>query len=192
MTSTLARQCGHCENVVPYQGKGQPRRFCDEGCKRAWRRSQRPKVERAPRPAREPHPPAESQVCKLCGIDKPAADYLPDPRYVAGLRSWCKSCYADYQLGRRDINIKSERKSKYGISVEDQDAMWERQCGRCASCGHPFARLGEAHLDHCHTTGRVRAFLCGPCNHIVGRCGEDVDHLVAVAEYLIAQREVAA
>ena len=81
-----------------------------------------------------------------------------------------------------------ERRVRYGISLEDQEAMWAAQGGLCASCEKPFPSDRETHLDHDHATGRVRAFLCGHCNNIVGRCGEDIDHLVAVAEYLIRQK----
>ena len=73
--------------------------------------------------------------------------------------------------------------------------MVEEQGGLCAICKQPprgrpngGARedldVASFHVDHCHTTGRVRKLLCGNCNTLIGLSGEDPKVLRAAADYL--------
>lgn len=39
-------------------------------------------------------------------------------------------------------------------------------------------------VDHCHTTGRVRALLCSPCNVIVGKAEANADFIQKLTEYV--------
>jgi recombination endonuclease VII len=126
--------------------------------------------------------------CSRCSEVRMVDCFPENPQYKHGRATWCKLCYAEYRLDRRTVAREQERFSKYAITPEAQRNLWESQEGRCAACSLEFTDAGDADLDHDHRTGRVRAFLCPPCNRIVGHCGEDVDHLVAVAEYLISQR----
>lgn len=66
---------------------------------------------------------------------------------------------------------KSHYKCKYGITVEQYDAMLERQEGRCAICRgeDPGGRFGRFAVDHDHATGAVRGLLCMMCNTTLGR-----------------------
>jgi hypothetical protein len=78
---------------------------------------------------------------------------------------------------KRDAEKHSERKSatqrrcvlalRYGITVEQYDALFIAQSGRCGMCGSPPRkyRLG---VDHDHATGRVRGLLCNGCNVALG------------------------
>lgn len=55
----------------------------------------------------------------------------------------------------------------YGITADQYDSMLAEQ-GGCAVCkaapaGKPF------HVDHCHTTGKVRGILCPACNWFLGK-----------------------
>lgn len=49
----------------------------------------------------------------------------------------------------------------------------------CALCGEP----GQ-HIDHCHTTGRVRGHLCNNCNKGLGHFKDNPDTLLKAIEYL--------
>lgn len=40
-------------------------------------------------------------------------------------------------------------------------------------------------IDHCHTTGAVRALLCNGCNSAIGMMKENPETLIAAAAYLI-------
>lgn len=74
---------------------------------------------------------------------------------------------------------------KYGITMDDYDAMLVAQGGRCAIC--PATRPGGRgawHVDHNHDTGDVRGLLCSNCNRGMGLLGDDPEVLRAAAAYL--------
>lgn len=61
-------------------------------------------------------------------------------------------------------------KARYGLTIEQYDAIIARGCEICGSRLHP-------HLDHDHATGAARGCLCKLCNsalarieHVVGWC----------------------
>jgi hypothetical protein len=211
--------CPECGDEFPIKPTGRPRKFCGDECKTkasnaTSRRGEcrncgeafthaRGQVRFCPdcryiaRVLPERGRPLlsldgqDALRCTRCSVVKVVDEFRPHLRGKHGRTSWCRQCHREYNAApdRRLKALRASRKSKLGISIEDQLVMWEAQGGRCASCGYVFEDEHDAHLDHDHATGRVRAFLCGACNHIVGRCGEDVDHLVAVAEYLLQQRD---
>lgn len=78
---------------------------------------------------------------------------------------------------------------RYGISLEDYDAMVDRQENLCAICrgvteGRPLC------VDHCHDTGKVRGLLCVTCNVGLGSFRDRTDLLIAAAKYLRAAKGV--
>ena len=76
---------------------------------------------------------------------------------------------------------------KYGISRDDLDALIAAQDGKCAICkGAPTGKGDRLHVDHCHTSGKVRALLCHHCNTLLGLAGDDPARLRAAAAYLEA------
>jgi len=74
---------------------------------------------------------------------------------------------------------------KYGMTLKQVVAMFQRQRGRCAICGwkpRPGRRL---YVDHDHKTGRVRGGLCYRCNYrLLGRGLENPLHHARAARYL--------
>lgn len=74
---------------------------------------------------------------------------------------------------------------QYGIGLEDYLTLLERQGGGCAIChGEPNGR-GLFHVDHCHSTNRVRGLLCAKCNLLLGHADDDTKRLRAAIAYLI-------
>lgn len=71
----------------------------------------------------------------------------------------------------------------YGLTVEDIDALYERQSGRCAICLEPE---GDRRLciDHDHATMVVRGLLCSRCNSGLGLLRDSTDNLIRAVEYL--------
>lgn len=53
---------------------------------------------------------------------------------------------------------------KYGITLECKMRMLKKQGDRCKICQKYFVTPDYAHVDHCHTTGKVRGLLCVVCN----------------------------
>jgi hypothetical protein len=69
-------------------------------------------------------------------------------------------------------NIPRSRDSRlrrvYGISLVDYNRLLASQCGTCAIC-HRLPPAGKVlHVDHDHTSGKVRGLLCALCNIAVG------------------------
>jgi len=64
------------------------------------------------------------------------------------------SKYADKELKRR-----------FGIGLADYFLLLQNQGNACAICksSTPGGR-GRFHVDHCHTTGKIRGILCHSCN----------------------------
>ena len=59
----------------------------------------------------------------------------------------------------------------------------------CEICGHADSEnrqgRGLLHLDHDHTTGKIRGMLCSNCNRAVGLMDDDPIHLIKAAAYLL-------
>jgi hypothetical protein len=57
----------------------------------------------------------------------------------------------------------------YGITYAEALALLARQGWACAVCPAPLKTLGgNAHVDHCHKTKKVRGILCRICNMQIG------------------------
>jgi hypothetical protein len=91
----------------------------------------------------------------------------------------------EYHLGR-----------KYGLTVEQYEAMLAAQGGGCAICGRPPREDIALHVDHDHATGAVRGLSCFRCNNALGDFNDDPALLRKALDYLhdhdpVAQDEVA-
>lgn len=82
----------------------------------------------------------------------------------------------------RNLNLKRN----YNISLDDYNSMLEGQNGRCLGCNifHTDSARGRFHVDHCHTTGKIRGLLCHNCNTALGLVKDNVDTLSMLISYL--------
>jgi hypothetical protein len=78
----------------------------------------------------------------------------------------------------------SRRLRLYGIDRAGYDALHKSQGGKCPICVEPLPAIDRTHIDHCHTTGRVRGLLCGPCNQAIGLLKECPDRMGRAAAYV--------
>lgn len=83
---------------------------------------------------------------------------------------------------RKPIYNVTARVKKYGLTVEQYQALLAAHNGKCAACGDDFGKRN--HIDHCHTTGVVRGLLCNNCNLGVGHFRDDPRRLESAARYL--------
>ena len=79
-----------------------------------------------------------------------------------------------------------ERANKYGMTLEQLEALEEAAGHQCQICGvhEKDAPKGRLHVDHDHETGKVRGLLCQQCNHGLGMFKDDVSQLSKAIEYL--------
>lgn len=82
-------------------------------------------------------------------------------------------------------NANQMLKKKYGITSEQRDQMLVAQGGVCAVCGGDNSESKRNwHVDHCHTSGKVRGILCHLCNVGLGHFRDKPELLKTAAAYL--------
>jgi len=80
---------------------------------------------------------------------------------------------------------------KYGITLIDYNRMFEAQNGVCKICKKEGVdRAGGLHVDHCHTTKKVRGLLCSKCNRAIGLLCDDTEIFKSAIKYLNGNSEV--
>jgi hypothetical protein len=125
------------------------------------------------------------RTCTTCGECKPLESFHKHAICLYGREPICKVCKANKRRLRDAANPERARsvdlKAKYGITLEEYEAMSKRQDGRCAICGTSQAKLV---VDHHHTTRRVRSLLCHLCNAMIGCAREDAEILANGIRYL--------
>lgn len=140
------------------------------------------------------------KTCKGCGESKPFTEF---PGNGGGTyKARCKPCYnkqtaewrenkADKDRLRQQWREASKKNhtfdkrrvktlAKYGLTIEQYDAMWNEQGGKCKICRQELKLV----VDHCHNSNAVRGLLCDRCNVGLGCFGDDVDRLRAAVLYL--------
>lgn len=88
-----------------------------------------------------------------------------------------------YRLAMRDRYIRN----RFGFNWNTYRDMLQAQGNKCAICEIALLPTGfGTHLDHCHKTGKLRAFLCTNCNRGLGHFKDSPIFLKKAAQYLIA------
>lgn len=88
-------------------------------------------------------------------------------------------------------------KSKYRITLEQFNALYEAQDGLCACCGEPPRDDEILHVDHDHnccpgkrSCGQcIRGLIHNSCNRAMGLLCDDPDRILHAARYLIDHAE---
>ncbi len=70
------------------------------------------------------------------------------------------------------------------MTTEGFDALFEAQNGLCAICKRESNGVGRLHVDHDHTTMRIRGLLCYSCNKALGLFQDDVTVVEEALRYL--------
>lgn len=133
--------------------------------------------------------------CKPCAAAYRKEHYAKDPqKYAAVSRKWSKENPEKRNAMRRAWCAKnpekhnaSRRKTMYGLLDVDFKEMLSAQGNKCAVCSREFTktcRKDTPHVDHCHTTGKIRGLLCGPCNSGIGHLQDSLLVILNAAEYL--------
>lgn len=128
-------------------------------------------------------PDGRTADCQECGPDV----RIKIRTHENGRRGWrCTSVKPEHTSSARraawapEVRKFRRRQETYGISVEEQMRCLDEQQGRCAICQQEKPLV----LDHCHSQGHLRGFLCHRCNSGLGYFGEDPALLSAAIAYL--------
>jgi len=134
--------------------------------------------------------------CTKCNEVKPFSEFYRASKNKPGYVPWCKVCMHAYQRatykGKDPVKQKSGHLLRaFNLTADEYNAMVASQNGLCASCGNPESKLdhrtGEPKglaVDHCHTTGDVRALLCNSCNIALGLLQDDPGRIERLLRYI--------
>jgi hypothetical protein len=75
-------------------------------------------------------------------------------------------------------------KHEYNLTVKEYNDLVQKQKGRCAICATKPRKL---HVDHDHSTSKVRGLLCPNCNKAIGLLHDKPELMRAAASYLEAR-----
>ena len=135
--------------------------------------------------------------CSKCKELKPFIAFHLDKKNPKGkgYAFYCKECANantrkhhhlnkgsdEYEKRRKNSQIKRS----YGINLtEYTDKLKEQGC-KCAICKVDLPLSGWfTHLDHDHSSGKLRDFLCRICNRGLGHFQDNKEILMAAIEYL--------
>jgi Recombination endonuclease VII len=138
-----------------------------------------------------------TRICKKCDMRKNMSEFHWTNNKTGRRRS-CKTCLTLEAKNRRNANQKQYRemsyswhlKAKYGITKEHYYSLLLTQNNKCSICSETFdmeSKNLKPHVDHCHTTGKVRGILCFTCNTALGKFKDSTNLLLRAIEYLSAE-----
>lgn len=127
--------------------------------------------------------------CIDCGKILPLSEFYR--AYKDNVRGECKRCnmlrnrrWSEKNMDRSKGHSRKHQLSRYGLTSEDCDRMYEAQNGLCAICNTPGKNGKRLAVDHDHGTGAVRQLLCTSCNMGIGYFRHDTGLLEAALAYL--------
>lgn len=91
---------------------------------------------------------------------------------------------AEYYQKTRGVSQRITWLKQYGLTIEDYNALLEKQGGVCAICSNVCSTGKRLSVDHDHDTGRVRGLLCSTCNRGIGMLRDDPELIRAALRYL--------
>jgi hypothetical protein len=132
--------------------------------------------------------------CDECGETKALTDFNRSSKSNDGYQWKCRACYKAYNKNRDKYDIQLSRskhlKRTYGMAPEAYLVLFETQNGVCAACSRSETtndprtkQIKNLQVDHCHTTGKVRALLCQECNSALGLLHDDPARIRLLLRY---------
>jgi hypothetical protein len=131
---------------------------------------------------------ASNHEAALIAFSKGLLEYIADTpcpeghyrRYVT--TNNCIDCNVNGQKKRSEKAKWARIKKLYGLSELGVTQMLESQNHQCVICSTNI--LASYHIDHCHTTNKVRGLLCSKCNQAIGLLQENEVLFFKAAKYI--------
>ena len=123
--------------------------------------------------------------CSKCQEEKDILEFAYQKNSPDRLSRWCRKCKKQYYYSshpKRREGSEEERYKRYNITKDEYDEMYEAQNGKCFICETHHENLD---IDHNHSTGQVRALLCGKCNRGLGLFEDNPSLIRKAASYLV-------
>ncbi len=148
--------------------------------------------------------------CKKCNTtkEKSAFNIKNYKSGHVGLRSYCISCEKlERDVWRKASSKDNDRNKQYNKdhaeeirgkklvqnywptltwsqAIEAWNDLYVAQGKHCAVCDEST----KLHVDHDHTTGKVRGLLCYNHNNGLGRFQDNVEYLIKIVYYLLKHK----
>lgn len=113
-----------------------------------------------------------TRLCKKCDQIKDLSEFYIHPRGPHWVICECKDCKKTYSR-------KQNWKNRDGLDVEAAEVL-RNSTKICELCNEEKF----LHVDHNHTTGKLRGMLCFTCNAALGQLKDDKDLCLKAARYL--------
>ena len=124
---------------------------------------------------------AVSNRCYTCKEYKDHSEFNKDSTAPGGLSGRCRTCSHAHSVELR-----------YKLPADKYKKMLADQGNVCAICLQPPPEnRPNLCVDHCHSTGRVRALLCSNCNSAIGHLRDNVPVILRAADYVFNHSLVA-
>jgi hypothetical protein len=131
------------------------------------------------------------KICNKCKTEKPLTEFHKRKDVKSGLLAVCKNCvntrvrlFQSKEEGYKNTRKKYLIKYKYGITQEQFLKLKDSQNNKCAICQDSLDGEKNCHIDHCHTTKKVRGILCKKCNLAIGLLRDSPKILQSAINYL--------
>jgi len=128
------------------------------------------------------------KTCKVCEVEKNISDFYTGRKDCkdcknAAARQWRKDNPENVE--RHLVRMRARTKERrYGITQEQFDQMLIDQNNKCKICSNVFKSSKDTHIDHCHSTNKVRGLLCNGCNMALGQFMDKTDIMGMAIKYL--------
>jgi hypothetical protein len=138
-----------------------------------------------------------TKICNTCSKEKPLSCFYARSDYK-GYRHQCKDCirFAQAKRWAEDPEYKKrgiarqrrwQRQKFYGLSLEQEQNFLKFQNNACAICDKHFKTDADYHVDHCHSTNKLRGLLCPSCNKALGLFKDNPESLRRAVIYVESQ-----
>jgi hypothetical protein len=163
--------------------------FCIECCKARWKKYSEKEGSPRKKKGRQPYIELAEKQCTFCLETKPIEEFSVRSGRKNGRVTRCKGCvfilHKEWSKTAPNTSRNRNLKSKYGITEDDYDVLFESQQNKCAICetikDHTHKKMA---VDHNHKTNKIRGILCTHCNTALGLFKEDPQLLIKAAKYL--------
>jgi hypothetical protein len=122
----------------------------------------------------------DTKVCNHCKVELPVSSfYVVKKRKTTVLWHRCKPCCS--LTKPKNYSRDWELKKKYGITLDEYLFNSEQRDNKCDICS---TQVKSLHVDHCHSSNKIRGYLCGSCNRGLGLFKDSTTSLNKAIEYL--------
>jgi hypothetical protein len=135
-----------------------------------------------------------SQICRSCKKHLPFEKFSKQASCKSGYRKTCKDCHNQYV---REVWYKKNSSKQIASSKKWKDNNKNRVLAQRYKCDleiiEKLLELGKCqiceskenlHIDHCHSSGKVRGILCRSCNIGIGNFEENIERINSAISYL--------